>query len=159
MPQGRHGHGLLRRGALTLDEFFPGILNEVATAGAPVRNDGDLAKIYFSFNGRTFTRSGTTRDNDSLGLLAASRPFLEFHVRRRLAAVPNVTVLAGYDFVDMTATADGTRITGVHAHQPQQRRTARACGRPGRRCDGPRRPHTGRPENASDTVAHPKITS
>ena len=114
VPQGRHGHGLLRRGALTLDEFFPGILNEVATAGAPVWNDGDLAKIYFSFNGRTFTRSGTTRDNDSLGLLAASRPFLEFHVRRRLAAVPNVTVLAGYDFVDMTATADGTRITGVH---------------------------------------------
>ena len=114
VPQGRHGHGLLRRGALILDDFLPGILDEVAAAGAPVWSDGDLAKIYFCFNGRTFTRSGTVTDRDGLGLLAASRPLLEFHLRRRVTAIPNVTVLAGHDFVDMTATADGIRVTGVH---------------------------------------------
>ena len=34
VPQGRHVHALLPRGAQVLDELFPGLLNELVAAGA-----------------------------------------------------------------------------------------------------------------------------
>ena len=36
VPQGRHAHGLLPRGAQILDELFPGLLAELAADGLPV---------------------------------------------------------------------------------------------------------------------------
>jgi len=33
VPQGRHPHGLLTRGAQVLEELFPGLLDELALAG------------------------------------------------------------------------------------------------------------------------------
>ena len=36
VPQGRHVHVLLARGAQILDELFPGLLNELVAEGAPV---------------------------------------------------------------------------------------------------------------------------
>src|ERR1700681_3194327 len=44
VPQGRHVHALLNRGAQLLDELFPGFLNELVAAGATVLDDGDPAK-------------------------------------------------------------------------------------------------------------------
>ena len=35
-----------------------------------------------------------------------SRPFLECHVRRRLQAIENVTILGGHDVAELTSTAD-----------------------------------------------------
>ena len=113
VPQGRHVHALLRRGAQILDELFPGFLDELAAAGAPVSGDGDLAKGYFSFSGHTLVRSGKVPDPEALAMVLSSRPFLECHVRRRLRAIANVTVLGGHDLVELTATADRTRVTGA----------------------------------------------
>ena len=36
VPQGRHAHALLPRGAQILDELFPGLLAGLAAAGVPV---------------------------------------------------------------------------------------------------------------------------
>ena len=47
VPQGRHAHALLARGAQILDELFPGILDELVADGAPVWDDGELSKFYF----------------------------------------------------------------------------------------------------------------
>jgi len=46
VPQGRHIHVLLARGAQILEEFFPGILDELVADGAPVWDDGELSKFY-----------------------------------------------------------------------------------------------------------------
>ena len=35
VPQGRHLHGLLMRGAQALDELFPGFLDELVADGVP----------------------------------------------------------------------------------------------------------------------------
>src|ERR1700730_4145897 len=113
VPQGRHVHALLNRGAQLLDELFPGFLNELVAAGATVLDDGDPAKGYFSFGGHEMVRSGTVRDPEAMALYLASRPFLECHVRRRLQTVENVTILGGRDVVESTSTADRTRVTGV----------------------------------------------
>jgi 2-polyprenyl-6-methoxyphenol hydroxylase-like FAD-dependent oxidoreductase len=42
-----------------------------------------------------------------------SRPFLECHVRRRLQAMSNVTILAGHEVTELMSTPDRGRVTGV----------------------------------------------
>src|SRR3984893_12119430 len=59
VPQGRHVHALLARGAHILEELLPGLLDELVAAGAPVWDDGDLSKGYFSYSGHEVLRSGT----------------------------------------------------------------------------------------------------
>jgi 2-polyprenyl-6-methoxyphenol hydroxylase-like FAD-dependent oxidoreductase len=113
VPQGRHVHALLRRGGQIIDELFPGILDELAAAGAPVLDDGDLSKIWMSVGGHQLVRVGTARDRQAMTVYVPSRPFLDCHVRRRLRAVPNVTILSGLDAAEMTSSADRNRVTGV----------------------------------------------
>jgi 2-polyprenyl-6-methoxyphenol hydroxylase-like FAD-dependent oxidoreductase len=114
VPQGRHVHALLPRGARVLDEFFPGLLNELVAAGAPVWDDGDLSKAYLSYGGHRVLPSGVVAgDYEEMALYMPSRPLLECHIRRRLARVGNVTIRDGHDVTELTSTADRSRITGV----------------------------------------------
>ncbi|MCW2690851.1 MAG: hypothetical protein JWR37_5741 [Mycobacterium sp.] len=111
VPHGRHVHLLLGRGSQVLGELFPGFLDELVAAGTPVFDDGDLSKLYWSNGGHLFPRSGQFKDIESL--LFPSRPFLESHVRRRLRAVANVTMMEGHDVVEPTSTATRDRVTGA----------------------------------------------
>ena len=114
VPQGRHVHALLPRGAHILAELFPGLLDELVAAGAPVWNDGDLAKGYFSYSGHEVLRSGVVAgDHQEMAMYMPSRPLLECHVRRRLQEIGNVTIRDGHDVSELTSTADRSRITGV----------------------------------------------
>jgi 2-polyprenyl-6-methoxyphenol hydroxylase-like FAD-dependent oxidoreductase len=114
VPQGRHVHALLTSGAQILEEFFPGFLDELVAAGAPVWDDGDLSKLYVSFSGHELPRSGTIAgDHKAMAMYMPSRPLLECHVRRRVQAMQNVTIHGGYDVAELTAAADRSRVTGV----------------------------------------------
>ncbi len=109
VPQGRHVHLLLGRGSQVLDELFPGFLDELVAAGAP-SFDGDMSKLYLSNGGHLFPRSGRAKD---VPFFLPSRPLLESHVRRRVRAVANVTVLEGHDVVELTSTPPRDRVTGA----------------------------------------------
>ncbi|MGV0834565.1 FAD-dependent oxidoreductase [Mycolicibacterium thermoresistibile] len=113
VPQGRHVHVLLGRGSQIIDELFPGILEELVADGAPVWTDGDLSKLYISVGGHHLTRIGTLRDPHGLTMYMASRPFLECHVRRRLRARVDVTVLDGHEVAELVSTPDRRAVTGV----------------------------------------------
>ncbi len=114
VPQGRHVHALLARGAHILEGFFPGLLDELVAAGAPVWDDGDLSKGYLCYGGHELVRSETmTGDTREMALYLPSRPLLECHVRRRLRAMTNVTIRGGHDVAELTASPDGSRVTGV----------------------------------------------
>jgi 2-polyprenyl-6-methoxyphenol hydroxylase-like FAD-dependent oxidoreductase len=114
VPQGRHVHALLPRGAQILNEFFPGILNELVADGAPVWDDGEFSKFYLSYSGHEVVRSGKfVGDLKAIAMYMSSRPFLECHVRRRLQAIENVTILDGKDVAELTSAAARTRVTGV----------------------------------------------
>ena len=114
VPQGRHVHALLASGAHVVDEFFPGFLDELVAAGAPVWDDGDLSRIYFSLSGHEMLRSGKAPgDHKAMALYMPSRPLLESHVRRRLQTIENVTIHGGQDVMEMTADPDQSRVTGV----------------------------------------------
>jgi 2-polyprenyl-6-methoxyphenol hydroxylase-like FAD-dependent oxidoreductase len=125
VPQGRHVHALLGRGSQILDELFPGLLDELVEAGAPVFDYSDLSEAYFSIAGHQTIRAGQFTDIPPLYF--PSRPLLECGVRRRVRATANVTVLEGHDVVELAATATGDRITGV-----------RVRPRDGERVDGER---------------------
>ncbi len=114
VPQGRHVHVLLARGAQILDQLFPGFLNELVAAGAPVWDDGELSQLHLSFGGHEMLRSGKLAgEPKALAVYMASRPFLECQVRRRLQAISNVTILGGHDVTALTSTRDRNRVTGV----------------------------------------------
>ena len=61
VPQGRHVHSCLSRGSQVMGELFPGLLDELAAAGAVVIDDGDLSRIYARVGRYELNRSGTLR--------------------------------------------------------------------------------------------------
>jgi 2-polyprenyl-6-methoxyphenol hydroxylase-like FAD-dependent oxidoreductase len=114
VPQGRHPHALLARGAHILEELFPGLLDELVAAGAPVLDDGDLSRVHMSYGGHVVVQSGQlTGDHKAMALYVPSRALLERHVRRRLQALDNVTIHDGQDAAELLANADWTRVVGV----------------------------------------------
>jgi 2-polyprenyl-6-methoxyphenol hydroxylase-like FAD-dependent oxidoreductase len=105
-PHGRHIHALLARGQQALEELLPGLTAELVAYGVPT---GDMladARMYLS--GHRLRQAHT-----GLGLLCASRPVLEGHVRARVRALPNVRFLDSCDVAGLTTTPDGGRVTGA----------------------------------------------
>jgi len=110
VPQGRHLHGLLPRGAQVLEDLFPGILDQLVLDGAHHMDGRDLSRLYYNLNGHTMVRTGCAT---SFTAYLATRPFLEEHVRARLRRIANVTLLDDHDIVETTATQDRHRVTGA----------------------------------------------
>lgn len=111
VPQGRHAHGLLGRGSQVLAELFPGFLDDLVAAGAPVFDYTDLSKALFSVAGHQLIRAGGYRDIPPA--FFPSRPLLESLVRRRVRETANITLLEGFDVVDLTSTKTRDRVTGA----------------------------------------------
>ncbi|MCV7176362.1 FAD-dependent oxidoreductase [Mycolicibacterium sphagni] len=93
VPQGRHLHSLLGRGTQAIGELFPGVLDELGAAGAVVDDGDDLSRLYVRVGRYELNPSGRLADPRPLAAYQASRPFLEFHLRRRVNALGNVTIL------------------------------------------------------------------
>nr|WP_232000820.1 2-polyprenyl-6-methoxyphenol hydroxylase-like oxidoreductase [Mycobacterium kyorinense] len=110
VPQGRHLHALLARGAQVLDELFPEILDELITDGGSYFDGSDLSKLHYSVGGHRMVSAGSA---EATAVYLASRPFLEHHVRRRVRATTNVRLLEGHDVVELMARPDCTRVTGA----------------------------------------------
>jgi 2-polyprenyl-6-methoxyphenol hydroxylase-like FAD-dependent oxidoreductase len=106
VPQAAHAHGLLASGYRVIDEFFPGIMEDLEAGGA-TRGDvvGDF--LWFQY-GRW-----KLRHHSGLRGITVSRPFLETAVRRRVKALPNVTFLDGTDARTPSFDAAAGRVTGV----------------------------------------------
>jgi 2-polyprenyl-6-methoxyphenol hydroxylase-like FAD-dependent oxidoreductase len=108
VPHGRHAHALLARGQQALEQLFPGLTAELIAHGAAA---GDVLG-----NGRWFLGGHRLRQaRTGLVALCTSRPFLEGHVRARVRALPNLTILDRCQVIDLATTADGRRVTGVRA--------------------------------------------
>ena len=106
VPQGRHPHGLLSRGREILEDFFPGLTEELVGLGAQTT---DLQSGFRWYN------SGRLLRQEPSGLvgIGVSRLLLESRVRARVRALPNVSLLDGCDATGLAATADHRRVTGA----------------------------------------------
>src|SRR6516165_3686584 len=78
VPQGRHAHALLPRGAQILGELFPGLLAELEADGVPVLRSP--REFRFQLGGYLMRQAG---ERDEQGYVP-SRPCLEGHVRDRV---------------------------------------------------------------------------
>jgi 2-polyprenyl-6-methoxyphenol hydroxylase-like FAD-dependent oxidoreductase len=113
VPQGRQPHVLLARSSIVLEDLFPGFLDELVEAGAHTIDGSDMSRYWIVFGGHKIVGDGPLPGPAKLQNYFASRPFLEWHVCRRLRALPNVTICEQHDVVGLTATADGERVTGA----------------------------------------------
>ena len=109
VPQDQHIHVLLSAGATILENFFPGFKQELLAAGALTFDCGSAARWFHHGVWKNRAHAGVL-------LLAQSRPFLEWHVRRRLAALPNVAFVAG-DGIELLPDADGGRVRGARVRR------------------------------------------
>lgn len=112
VPQGRHAHALTAGGGRILGALFPGLLDELVEGGAPVLNDGEFSGFDLSLGGHRLVRSGRFRDATH-AVYSPSRPFLEWHVRRRFRQIANVTTLDSHDVVALTSRLQRDRVDGV----------------------------------------------
>jgi 2-polyprenyl-6-methoxyphenol hydroxylase-like FAD-dependent oxidoreductase len=108
VPQGRHAHVLLARGAQVLDELFPGLLDDLAAGGAAVI--WDLGEIRFSPGGHRLRLQGHSPQAITC---QASRPYLEAQVRARVRALPTVEIVDRCEVVGLITTAARDRVSGV----------------------------------------------
>ncbi len=106
VPQGRHIHALLARGQELLEEYFPGLSDELTQAGSP--------RFTWCKDTCYYTAAGWMKRFDS-GIVTnvITRPDLEWRVRRRIQANPKVTFMTGYDVRKLVANADNRTVTGV----------------------------------------------
>jgi 2-polyprenyl-6-methoxyphenol hydroxylase-like FAD-dependent oxidoreductase len=106
VPQGSHAHVMLASGQRSIEQLLPGITEELFAAGA--QSCESMRQIRFVIAGHEITREASGAD-----VLLASRPLIEGHVRRRVLATPNVCLRERCEAVDLLASPDRRRVTGV----------------------------------------------
>lgn len=106
IPQARHVHALLARGAAELERLFPGIIDELVSRGAQLTDAGrDLAWLTAAGWGLPF-QSG-------IQLCCATRDLIEWQVRLRTLIERNVTMLTDASVTGLLTDERRERVTGV----------------------------------------------
>ncbi len=99
VPQAYHLHALLQRGKQIMERFFPGLCEELVADGAPVLDvANDIAWLTPGGWGVRFP--------SKMAAISFSRSLLDWHVRRRVRQIPNVTFIEGCDVEGLVARGD-----------------------------------------------------
>ncbi|MDB5310297.1 MAG: monooxygenase FAD-binding protein, partial [Gemmataceae bacterium] len=107
LPQGRHVHVLLERGRGAMERFLPGLTGDLVRAGAE-RLDATRDVAWMSPYGWYVRFPG------DLLLLASTRDLIDWGVRARVAALPNVRIHQGAEVTGLVrGPGDGARVAGV----------------------------------------------
>lgn len=106
VPQSAHAHGLLASGYRVMDQYFPGMMEELNEKGAPF---GDVIGDFLWF------QYGHWKLRHASGLrgITVSRPCLESAIRQRVTRLPNVTLLKGASGIRPIFDAQAGRVTGL----------------------------------------------
>ncbi|AFZ29519.1 FAD-dependent monooxygenase [Gloeocapsa sp. BRSZ] len=112
VPQSHHNHVLLMRGAMILEELFPGLQAQLCAVGA---SQLDMAKDTVWLN----PAGWGIRFNSGITMLASSRSLLEWGVRQQLMQCPQIRFVAESEVTSLLASADNTAITGVQVRSRQ----------------------------------------
>jgi 2-polyprenyl-6-methoxyphenol hydroxylase-like FAD-dependent oxidoreductase len=110
VPQARHPHVVLARGAELLEARFPGLRAELAALGAPVYDAG-LGSRYRLPSGRLpVSATGIELQN-------VSRTTLERAVRRRVLAHRRIQLRAGFVVEGLDLDTESGTVTGITGRQ------------------------------------------
>ena len=106
VPQGRHTHGLLASGRSIWESFFPGLFDDVLSAGAV---KADISRdAHWCFEGGEHARF-----ESGLDAVLVSRPLLEGMVRQRVRDLSNVLFWDGCQVNGLAANSDKSRVIGI----------------------------------------------
>ncbi|WNG37782.1 2-polyprenyl-6-methoxyphenol hydroxylase-like oxidoreductase [Archangium violaceum] len=111
VPQSSQVHALLARGRNVLSEVFPGFEEDLKAAGGEIMDMTEPVACFVSGLWRPQIRCGVS-------MSAHSRPLLEWVVRQRVQALPNVRVVDGREAAGLKTGVDPTRISGVKLQAP-----------------------------------------
>ncbi|MGK5637513.1 monooxygenase [Streptomyces sp. URMC 126] len=104
LPQDRHTHVLLESGRQALERLLPGVVDELRAHGAlAIGMPDDL--LHWQA-GRWYRRTPAT-----IRFVSASRPLVDWVVRRRVLAHPRIRLVEGTEVTGLTG--DATRVRGV----------------------------------------------
>lgn len=115
VPQARHAHSLWIRGRSILEQYFPGLIEELRVEGAVFADVGKEV-AWLSPMG------WEPRYTSDMVLMISSRSLLEWRVRQRLVANPQVSWLTEHDVIGLLPGADGRRVIGVRTQRRGQHR-------------------------------------
>lgn len=106
VPQGRHTHGLLASGRNIWERFFPGLFEDLISAGAVT---ADISRdAHWCFEGGEHARC-----ESGLEAVLVSRPLLEGMIRQRVRNLPNVLFWDGCQVKGLAASSDNSRVIGI----------------------------------------------
>ncbi|MDQ8703787.1 pyridine nucleotide-disulfide oxidoreductase [Streptomyces sp. LHD-70] len=110
LAQARHAHILWSGGARAIESLLPGVLDDWTAAGA---HRIPLPSALVSMTPQGWFRRGGT---EMQFLISCSRDLLDFWVRRRVLALPEVRLLEQTVVTGLLGSAG--RVRGVRAHSP-----------------------------------------
>ena len=109
VPQDRHLHMLMARGAMEFESLFPGLLEDMVAAGVPMlENRPDC--IHLGAAGHVLGTGHTLRDEFTA--YVPSRPHLEWQLRKRVQDIANVSMVRR-SVAEPRFDATRQRVTGV----------------------------------------------
>jgi 2-polyprenyl-6-methoxyphenol hydroxylase-like FAD-dependent oxidoreductase len=116
-PQTRHLHGLLASGLQIFTRYYPDLPEALEAGGAILGDFGETMQWY------TY---GGYRQRFAMGVRAAlmSRPFLEYLVRQRTLACPNITLVDNCAVKGLQVSEDRGRVLGVAIERRAEGSTA-----------------------------------
>ncbi|MEV5876064.1 FAD-dependent monooxygenase [Streptomyces sp. NPDC052101] len=104
-PQGYHAHAMLAKGGEILERLFPGLRAELKEAGAPVFDYGEGIDFLLPVGLAPRERTGVP-------VQTFTRDELERRLRRKVLAIPQVTLVPATQCTGLTRDSSG-RVTGV----------------------------------------------
>ncbi|MCF8564199.1 hypothetical protein LLE49_05520 [Alicyclobacillus tolerans] len=111
IPQGQHSHVLLQAGQQVLDRLFPNFINELIEDGSVVADfTNDLEWFHF----------GKWKKRFESGIMGVqqTRPFLEWHIQRRLRDYSNIRIQNNSLVIGLLLSDDQRTILGVKVRTP-----------------------------------------
>jgi len=110
VPQGQQIHVLLVGGANVIETLFPGFLEHLVQHGS--------VPVDFSKGEASWFQHGVWKQHAARKIIVHSqtRPFLEWHLRARLAQLPNVTIRPLSTVTRLAWDPSHSRVTGVFTH-------------------------------------------
>lgn len=113
VPQSYHAHGLLATGRFIIEQFFPGIMNDLLADGATsATNTIPLAIVS--------PQGLLPLSKQPYKIINFSRYLLEWHIRDRISRLPEVRIITNTEVTGLLASEDRTCVTGVQMRERGQ---------------------------------------
>jgi 2-polyprenyl-6-methoxyphenol hydroxylase-like FAD-dependent oxidoreductase len=115
VPQEQHSHGLLQKAVDILEGYFPGLFEQLISAGGNAVDMSEAAWFHFG--------NWQARSEPGLTLYIQSRPLFDSVVRSRLPGIPNLRILDECEVVKPVASENRSILRGVEIRRRKQEGT------------------------------------